>query len=91
MRLNGAFSWQLKKLAQAARLTEQGTPMPTALQQVGFAPFNSASAQQQLRRIGRVRARRLYDWLLEMDMGLKGGSPLPPRVQFERLLVRLAK
>jgi len=91
MRLNGAFAWQLKKLAQAARLVTQGTPLPAALQQVGISPYNTATAQQQLKRIGRERANRLYDWLLELEMGLKGGSPLPPRLQFERLVVRLAK
>jgi DNA polymerase-3 subunit delta len=37
------------------------------------------------------RLDKLYDWLLETDGGLKGGNPLPERLQLERLVVRLAK
>jgi hypothetical protein len=33
---------------------------------------------------------RLYDWLLEADLGMKGGSALPPRTLLERLVLRLA-
>jgi hypothetical protein len=33
----------------------------------------------------------LYDWLLQIDLGLKGLSPLPPRTLFERLVVELAR
>ena len=37
------------------------------------------------------RAGRLYEWLLEVNFGLRGGSPLPARTLLERLLVRLAR
>jgi hypothetical protein len=33
----------------------------------------------------------LYDWLLETDQGMKGGSALPEPVQIEKLVVRLAR
>jgi DNA polymerase-3 subunit delta len=86
----GAFSFQLRRLAQAARWAQQGVSLGAALQRAGIPPFALNSAEQQLRHLGRRRANRLYDWLLEVDFGLKGGSPLPPRTLLERLVVRLA-
>jgi hypothetical protein len=44
-----------------------------------------------MRHLGRRRLDRLYDWLLETDQGMKGGSALPPPVLLERLVVRLAR
>jgi DNA polymerase-3 subunit delta len=93
MRLLGAFSMQLRRLAQAARLSVQGVPMQDALTRAGVPGFPAArqSAEKQLRHLGRRRLDQLYDWLLETDQGLKGGSQLPPRTQLERLVVRLAR
>ena len=91
LRVLGAFSFQLRRLAQAYRLTMLGQPLPAALAEVGFQPFAVRGAEQQLRHLGRRRADRLYDWLLETDLGLKGGSQLPPRTLLERLVVRLAR
>ncbi|MCS6853024.1 MAG: DNA polymerase III subunit delta [Gemmataceae bacterium] len=89
-RLLGLFSYQLRRLAQAAQLVEQGLPASAALVQVGVPPFAIKGCEQQLRHLGRQRACQLYDWLLEIDLGIKGASALPPRLLFERLLVRLA-
>jgi DNA polymerase III subunit delta len=91
LRVLGAFSMQLRRLAQAYRLTMQGQSLPAALADVGVPPFAVRGAEQQLRHIGRRRADRLYDWLLETDLGLKGASALPPRTLLERLVVRLAR
>jgi DNA polymerase-3 subunit delta len=91
MRLLGAFSMQLRRLAQAARLSALGRPLATALEQAGVQSFKAAEAEQQLRHLGRRRLDRVYDWLLETDQGLKGGSVLPPRALLERLVVRLAR
>jgi DNA polymerase III subunit delta len=90
-RLLGAFSWQLRPLAQAARLTAQGTLLPTALDQAGVQRHRTADAEKLMRRLGRRRLGQLYDWLLQTDLGLKGMSPLPPRALFERLVVELAR
>ena len=90
-KLNGAFGSQLRKLAQAHRLIVQGTPAHAALDEVGVPPFARATAEKQLRRLGRRRLGQLYDWLLQTDLGLKGMSPLPPRTLFERLVVELAR
>ncbi len=91
--LLGAFSYRLRQLAQATRLQAQGVPLQEALTRAGVRDFPAArkEAEQQLRHLGRRRLDRLYDWLLETDQGLKGGSPLPPRLQLERLVVRLAR
>jgi DNA polymerase-3 subunit delta len=91
MKLLGAFSMQLRRLAQAARLNGQGLALSAALEQAGIPPFARRNAEQQLRHLGRRRLDRLYDWLLEADLGLKGSSQLPPRTLLERLVVQLAR
>jgi DNA polymerase III subunit delta len=91
MRLVGAFSMQLRRLAQASRLAILGQPLALALEQAGVVKFGIQAAEQQLRHLGRERAVQLYDWLLELDQGVKGGSQLSPRTLLERLVVRLAR
>lgn len=93
MKLLGAFSMQLRRLAQAARLSAQGVALYEALGKAGVPNFPAArqGAEQQMRHLGRRRLDQLYDWLLAADGGLKGGSQLPPRVVLERLVVRLAR
>lgn len=90
MMVLGAFNMQLRRLAQAARLAIQGTPLRGALAQVGVPPFAVENAAKQLSRIGRERAARLYDRLLEVNLGFRGGNPLPERTQLERFLLRMA-
>jgi DNA polymerase-3 subunit delta len=91
LRILGAFGWQLRPLARAARLHAQGRPLGAALAEVGMPEWKARSAEQQLRHLGRRRIDRLYDWLLEVDLGLKGSSQLPARTLLERLVVRLAR
>ncbi len=91
LQILGAFSYQLRKLAKAGLLAQQGQPLAAALEQAGIPPFAVRSGEQQLRHLGRRRANRLYDWLLETDFGLKGGSPLPAKTLLERLVIRLAR
>jgi DNA polymerase-3 subunit delta len=91
VRLMGAFSMQLRRLAQAARLNSQGVAIGEALDRAGVPPFARRQAEQQMRHLGRRRLDSLYDWLLQTDFGLKGGSALPPRTLMERLVVKLAR
>jgi DNA polymerase-3 subunit delta len=91
MAVLGAFSYQLRRLAQIARSHQQGMPVGVAMERAGVPPFAQRGCEQQLRHIGLRRANRLYDWLLETDIGMKGGSQLPPRTLLERLVVRLAR
>ena len=86
--LLGALGWQLRRLAQAARLQQQGVPVGQAVQRVGL--FKVEQANQLLRHLG-PRALRLYDWLLEADLRMKSSADLPARTLLERLVVRLAE
>lgn len=90
IRMLGAFSMQLRRLAQAARLCQQGVSMSSAADQAGVPPFARQSCERQLRQLGRGRTDQLFDWLLEVDLGMKGASQLPPRTLLERLIVKLA-
>jgi DNA polymerase-3 subunit delta len=89
----GALSAQVRRLARAARLHKQGANLEEALTKAGVASWPQArdGARKQLKHLGWGRLDQLYDWLIETDSGLKGGSPLPDRVQLERLVVRLAR
>jgi DNA polymerase-3 subunit delta len=91
LRIIGAMSFQLRKLAQATRLTAQGVSLGTAVAQAGVPPFGLKSAEAQIRHLGRRRLDRLYDWLLQINLDLRGGSPLPARTLFERFLLKLAR
>jgi DNA polymerase III subunit delta len=91
IRMLGAFSMQLRRLARAASLASRGLSMNEALTQAGILSFAMRGAEQQLRHLGKRRIERVYDWLLELDSGLKGGNELPPRLQMERLIIQLAR
>jgi DNA polymerase-3 subunit delta len=88
--LLGAFSYQMRLLARAGRLVAQGKPLPAALAEAG-QPWKADRLQAQMRHLGRRRLARLYEWTLDVDLGTKGGSQLPEKVQLERLIVRLAR
>jgi DNA polymerase-3 subunit delta len=94
--LLGQVSASLRRLAAATRVILQGeaagrsVPVRQALEQAGVRSFVLQKTERELRRLGRQRGARLYRWLLETDLDLKGESTLPPRLILERLLVRLA-
>jgi DNA polymerase III subunit delta len=85
----GAMSWQLRKLAQVARLTQERMPLGQAMAAAGLPPFKQRQVEQSLRHLG-PRAFELYDWLLEADLGLKSSGGLPGHAVLERLVVKLA-
>lgn len=91
MKILGALSSQLRKLARVARLNKQGLTLEAAYTKEGINNYFRDGMTKQLRHLGWNRLDKLYDWLLEIDSGLKGGSQLPERVQLERLIVRLAR
>lgn len=91
IRILGAFSMQLRRLARAATLVKQGRPPVQAVEEAGFLPFARQSALKHLQALGPGGTEHFYDWLVETDLGLKGASPLPPRTQLERLLVRVMR
>lgn len=86
--LLGAFGWQLRKLAAAARLNAQGVGLGEAISRCGL--FKAREAEQLMRHLGRRRLDQLFDWLLQVDLGLKGGCELDRNLQMERLIARIA-
>ena len=89
----GPLTYQLRKLAAANRALDRGLTAGQAMDAAGVPtwPKIRAGFERQLRHIGRRRLAKIPGWLVEINLGLKGGSPLPPRLQLERLIVRLAR
>ena len=89
----GPMTAQLRKLAAAGRLIATGMPAGPAMDAAGVPSWPAArqSFDRQLRHLGLRRLEQLTEWLIEINLGLKGGSQLPPRLQVERFLVRLAR
>ena len=89
----GPLTAQLRKLAAVNRLVGQRQALGPAMDAAGVPKWPQArqSTERQLRHLGRRRLDQLTDWLVEINLGLKGGNPLPPRLQVERLIVRLAR
>lgn len=89
----GPLTSQLRKLAAAGRQLGQGLPLGPAMDAAGVPNFPRArqSFEKQLRHLGLRRLDKITDWLLEINLGVKGGNALPPKLQVERLLVRLAR
>lgn len=89
----------LRKFAAAAAhvaATERGGGRPSlqaSLKAAGFAPFKLADAERQLRQIGRARAIRLAERVLDADMAMKGHNSQPQRarVELERLILSLSR
>lgn len=94
--LLAAVASNLRRLAAATRVVLAAEAMGRrvslrdALTEAGVKGFVIERSERHLRRLGRQRGGELYDWLLQADLALKGGSSLPPAMTLERLLVRLA-
>ncbi|MEO8497742.1 MAG: DNA polymerase III subunit delta [Planctomycetota bacterium] len=100
--LFGQISWSLRRFAAATRIfqeaerAKQKIPVREALIQAGIPHWNRAGlerAESQLKQLGRSRAGRIYQWLLETDLALKGSHSNPHRARFvlEQLFLRMAK
>ena len=91
----GQIAATLRRFAAATRIIEQteasgGRPnLRQALELAGVKSFVAQKSEAQLRRLGRQRAGRIYRWLLQADLGLKGASSAPARTVLEQLVVRL--
>lgn len=91
MAVLGPLTWQLRQLASIGRLIADGQALGPAMDTVRVPNFRRASYEKQVRWLGRRRLEKLTEWLVEINLGLKGGTALPERVQVERLVVRLAR
>jgi len=94
------ISYVLRKYALATRIYLQAEAagrrpdLGWVVDQAGLVNYREKDARQKaerrLRRLGRHRGLKLYDWLLQADLDLKGASSLQPRCILERLLVQVA-
>jgi DNA polymerase-3 subunit delta len=100
--LVGSISWSLRRFAAATRIFQQAErrgdklPLKEALSQAGVRdwPFGAlAAAEKRLMQLGRQRAGRLYRWLLELDLALKGTHSADDRARWalEQLILRMSK
>ena len=91
----------LRKLAAAARIIRQSQssgqriPMRQALEAAGVNRWPKAmdQAESQIRQLGARRAEKIYAWLLEADLALKGVSSSTDRARLvlEQLIVRMSR
>jgi DNA polymerase-3 subunit delta len=94
MAIMGPLTAQLRKLAAAGRFhLRDGLPLGPAMDAAKVPGWEKARVafERQLKHLGRRRLEKLLEWLTEINLGLKGGNPLPERVQVERLIVQLAR
>lgn len=89
----GPLTYSLRQLAGVNRQIAAGLPLGPAMDAAGVPkwPQKRQEIERLLRHLGRRRLDQLTDWLVEVNLGLKGGNPLPERLQVERLVVKLAR
>ncbi len=92
------LAWSLRRFGVAAQLVEQAERcgqrpnLTQCLEQAGFRKFDLKKAEVQLRRIGRPRAKMLLNWIVELELKLKGTHSNDHAAKFaiEEFLTRLA-
>ncbi len=90
IKILGGITFVFRKYAEATEIARQTRDLPAALRSAGVFPGAVSASEQYLRRMGYDKASRLFQWLVEADHNLKGGSRVDLRLQLERLFVRLA-
>ncbi len=95
------MSGSLRRMAAATRIVQQAEAerrrpnLTQALQEAGVKnnKFVLDKTTGQLRQIGRRRAGKIYRWLLEADLALKGSHSSGDRARLvlEQLIVRLSR
>ena len=94
MAVMGPLTAQLRKLAAVGRLHfGEKMSLGPAMDAAGVPKWDKAriACEKQMKHLGGRRLLKLTDWLVEINLGLKGGNALPERVQVERLVVMLAR
>ena len=92
-------AWSLRRFGNAAQLVLQsrrtGSPMSAkaAIGQCGFWGRDAQLAEERLRSMGLRRASQILDWLLELDLKIKGSHSQPARAIFalEELCMRFIR
>lgn len=98
--LFGQLSWSLRRYATATehvlRQVRNGSrpDMGSAISAAGFKPWGGEAdmAHDRLKQLGRDRAAKILDWIVEMDFSLKRSHSQADRGRFalERLFVRMS-
>jgi DNA polymerase-3 subunit delta len=100
--LLGSISWSLRRYAAATRIFQAAErrghrmPLKEALTQAGVRDWPLGTlkkAEERLMQLGRVRAGKLYQWLLETDLALKGSHSHEARgrIALEMLILKMAR
>jgi len=99
--LFGQLSWSLRRYASATenvlRQVRDGKrpDMSSAISAAGFRPWGGEvdMAHDRLKQLGRDRAARILDWLVEADFALKRSHTTGDRgrLALEKMLVRMSK
>lgn len=100
--LFGQIAWSLRRYGVATRIFAtaerrgQKIPLRSALEQAGFRAWPQqalANAERQIMQMGRDRAGKMLQWLLDADLAMKGSHSTPDRARFvlEQLFLRMAR
>jgi len=86
----------LRKLATATEIIldaerqNRKVSVRSALEKAGVKGFVLGKTEEQLRQLGRHRGAKLPNWLLQLDLDLKGDSRSDPRLLLEIFIVKLS-
>ena len=97
----GQIAWSLRRYNAAVRVheaAERAGKRPTLRDSLLAAGFNDwpqgtlAAVEGRLKQLGRDRAGKLYRWLLDIDLSLKGTHSQADRARFalEHLFLKMA-
>jgi DNA polymerase-3 subunit delta len=97
----GQIAWSLRRYNAAIRTheaAERQGKRPTIRDSLLAAGFNDwptgtlQKAEDRIKQLGRDRAGKLYRWLFEVDLSLKGSHSAPDRARFalENLFLKLS-
>ena len=90
------ISATLRKLAAATELIldaerrNNRISVRLALEKVGVKGFVLGKTERQLSQLGSHRGAKLSEWLLQLDLDLKGSSRSDPRLLLEMFIVKLS-
>ena len=100
--LLGSIAWSLRRYAAATRVFQEAErrgrrmPLKEALGQAGvrdWPPGTLKKAEERLIQLGRGRAGKLYQWLLQTDLALKGSHShdARARIAMEMLILKMGR
>jgi DNA polymerase-3 subunit delta len=90
-RLAAMLASHIGRVAACHRLQQRGLGARDAATKLGIHPYAAEKAFLQARNFSELELRRATVRLAELDLALKGGSRLPPELEFERALIDLSE